>query len=136
MNRLFKLTTAALLVASAPLCTACSTVSAITGVLTTISGGGGVQCQVPLSVAKGYYIEEAAYSGVLYGLDSAVKTGVLVKGTPTSQKAHDILQQRVMPAHAAVGQAIATCNASQLSAQVAAAEAAIADLQLLLAKGS
>ena len=134
MTMFKKLTTAAALVAITTISPACSTVSSIIGGVTTVSGGGGVQCSLPTKVAKSYYLEEAGYQGILLSLNSLVDSGVIVKGSAVSIQARDILSQRLIPLHAAVGKAVDACDASQLDKQVQAATEAIVDLQVLIGK--
>jgi hypothetical protein len=121
----------AALVTMSPILSSCSTVLPIVGALTNIGGSGGVQCKVPLSVAKAYFIEEASYRGVLLALNEFADNGTLVKGSPASIRAKAYLEKAI-PVHAAVHTAVNACNSSQLATQVQAAQDVIADLQLLL----
>jgi hypothetical protein len=134
MFRTLKTAATSGLCAVALLCTSCSTVLPIIGAVTTITGGGGLQCKLSLSVAKKYYVEEAAYQGILLTLNSMADSGVIKKGTPISITAKSILDKRLIPAHHAVGSAVDACNASQLETQIQATTDAIADLQMLVAR--
>src|SRR5689334_4282042 len=99
------------------LCASCSTVAPIVGAVTSITGGGGVQCSVSLQVAKDYYLFEAGYSGIAQTLSAVAGTPLLPTGSSNAQRVKTAYLG-LIAARKTVEAAVDVCNTSQLASQV------------------
>jgi hypothetical protein len=123
----FKKTTTALLVASAMICSACSTVSSLIG----STGAPAVGFSTTLKDEKAFYVFRAGYYGALLLIDKGVNMGI-IKG----QLARDIRPkfEAARNAHRLATAAHEAGNATQLKQQVELGFALVADLQATLSK--
>lgn len=131
MFKFLKTATTAGLASLALLCTSCSTALPIVGAITTITGGGGIQCSVPLTVAKAYYGFEAGYQGVALTLSQIAGTSLLPTGSPTALQIKAKYQDLIQIRHG-VEAAVDACNSTSLAGQVQAGQNLVDDLQALI----